>query len=132
MIPGNRTKTPPAIVLWVLWCAFASALVVYRNMLAGKAADTHSITAPDTIPAWLCFAIPIMIVLPLRWLVIPRLRTPFLVLPVFLVSVAFAEALTFFGLFLFPAQFSFFYIASWLMLVQVMPLWTLRPGPPAG
>lgn len=132
MIPSNKTKAPPAIVMWVMWFAFASALVMYRIMLVSKASNTHSITAPETTLAWLCFAIPICIVLPLRWLVIPRLRLPNLILPVFLVGIAFAEVLTFFGLFLFPPQFSLFYMTSWLLFVQMMPIWTLRPGPPNG
>ena len=131
MIPSNKTKAPPAIVMWVMWCAFASALVIYRNMLVGKNTNTHSITAPDTMLAWVCYTIPILIVIPVRWLVIPRLRLPHLLLPVFLVGIAFAEVLTFFGLFLFPAQFSLFYLTSWLLFVQLMPIWTLRPDPPA-
>lgn len=132
MIPNNKTNAPTALVMWVMWCAFASALVMYRIMLVGKADNTHSFIAPDTGLAWVCYAIPIIVVLPLRWQVIPRLQAPNLILPVFLVGVAFAEAQTFFGLFLFPAQFSLFYITSWLLLVQLMPTWTLRPGPPNG
>lgn len=130
MIPNNKTKAPQAIVMWVMWCAFASALVMYRIMLVGKNTNTHSLVAPDTTIAWLCYVIPILIVLPVRWQVIPRLRLPHLIMPVFMVGIAFAEVLTFFGLFLFHAQFSLFYLTSWLLFVQLMPIWTLRPDPP--
>lgn len=132
MIPSNKSKAPTAVVMWVMWCAFASALMMYRIMLVSKRHNTHSITAPDTIFMWVLYVIPIFIVLPLRWVVIPRLRVPILILPVFVMGVAFAEALTFFGLFLFPAQFRLFYLTSWLMLLQLMPIWTLRPDSPNG
>lgn len=132
MPPGNKPKAPQAIVIWVLWLSFATALVMYRIMLAGKATNTRSLIAPDTIFAWVCYVIPIAVVLALRWLAIPRLREPFLVLPVFVVGIAFAETLTFFGLFLFPAQFRLFYLTSWLLFVQLMPMWTLRSDQSGG
>jgi hypothetical protein len=132
MTPNNKTKGPQAIVIWVLWLSFATALVMYRIMLVSKAANTRSLTAPDTIVAWVCYVIPIVVVFALRWLVIPRLKQPIEVLPVFLVGVALAETLTFFGLFLFPAQFRLFYLMSWLLFVQLMPTWTIRPGQSGG
>jgi hypothetical protein len=132
MIPNNKTNAPTALVMWVMWGAFASSLVMYRMMLVGKADNTHSIVAPDTIFAWLCYVIPIAMVLALRWLAIPRLRLPNLILPVFVVGIAFAEVQTFFGIFLFPAQFSLFYFTSWFLIVQMMPIWTLRTDQPNG
>jgi hypothetical protein len=132
MIPSNKTNAPTAVVMWVMWSAFASALVMYRIMLVGKAHNTHSMVAPDTMFAWLCYVIPIVVVLALRWVVIPRLRVQNLILPVFIVGVAFAEVQTFFGIFLFPAQFSLFYFTSWFLFVQLMPIWTLKPGQPNG
>lgn len=132
MTPSDKNKTPQAIVIWALWLSFAGALVMYRITLVGKTANTRSLTAPDAIFAWGCYIVPIAIVLSLRWLVIPRLREPVQVMTVFIVGIAFAEVLTFFGIFLFQPQFRLFYLTSWLLFVQMMPMWTLRSDQSGG
>lgn len=123
MIQINKNKAPQLIVMWAMWCAFAGALIMYRFYLVGRSANTHSIVAPDTAFGWLAYLIPIAIVISLRWLLIPRLRHPVLVLPPFVVGFAFAEVLTFFGIFIFPKQFTLFYLTSWFLMLQLMPLW---------
>ena len=130
MIQRNKTNVPTAIVMWVMWFAFVNATVMYRIFLVGKTANTHSITAPDTVLVWALYLIPIVIVMSLRWLVIPRLRIPFLMMVPFVLGFAFAEALTFFGIFLFPKQFNLFYFTSWFLLLQLMPLWKRKTDQP--
>lgn len=123
----NTGEPPTVIVMWVLWAAFACALVMYRQMLLGKTANTHSLTAPDSAFGWVLYVIPIVAVMSVRWLVIPRVRDPRLVMPPYMVGFAFAEALTFFGIFLLPKQFSLFYFTSWFLILQLMPLWRQNP-----
>jgi hypothetical protein len=127
MMQRNTGNPPTTIVMWVLWGAFASALVMYRQMLVGKTANTHSLTAPDSPLGWVLYLIPIAVVMSVRWLVIPRLRDPRLVMPPFIVGFAFTEALTFFGIFLLPKQFCLFYFTSWFLILQLMPLWKQNP-----
>ena len=129
--PDQMGKTDRAgTVLWVMWCAFAACLVFYRLMLVGPRADTHSIRAPDSAFEWVCYIIPIVVVMSLRWLLIPQLQVSAAVVAPFVVGCAAAEALTFFGIFLFPKQFTLYFLTSWLLLFQLMPLWKKQPSNP--
>lgn len=131
MIQRNTAKPPKAIVMWVMWAAFATALVMYRQMLVGKNANTHSLAAPDSALGWVLYVIPIVVVLSLRWLVIPRLRNPVLIMAPFVICFAFTEALTFFGIFLLHEQFNLFYFTSWFLILQLIPLWQQKAETPS-
>lgn len=129
-IRPRKTNAPQTVVMWVMWCAFAGALIMYRFYLVGKSTNTHSIVAPESLFGWLSYLIPVAIVMSLRWLVIPRLRLPFLVMSPFVVGFAFAEVLTFFGIFIFPKQFALYYLTSWFLILQLMPLWRTKTDQP--
>lgn len=111
------------MVLWAIWFSVLVALVYYRMLLVGPGANTKSIVMPGTPAAWLLYLISIGIALGVRWLVIPRIGNPFRTLVPFIVGIAFAEALTFFGIFIFPKQFTLFYFTSWVLVLQLAPLW---------
>lgn len=123
MIQRHKLSGPASIVIWLFWSMFAVSLIFYRIALVGTADNTHSITAPQSVSGWLAYIIPIGLTLPIRWLVIPRLRNPLLVLIPFIAGLAAAEALMFLGIFIFKAQFSLFFLTSVLLLLQMMPLW---------
>jgi hypothetical protein len=132
--PGGLATQPShqqVIVMWTLWFSFAMALVFYRFTLVRGNGSNHSFTAPDTVIAWMLYLIPIAVVLSLRWLLIPRLRNPSTTMSPFIVCFAFAEALAFFGIFLFKNQLNLFYLTAWLLVLQLMPLWKQKTAPPA-
>jgi hypothetical protein len=119
----NRLSSPAVILMWLFWCLFAASLVVYRVMLVGNADKAHSIAAPQSVSAYIVYVIPVVLAVAMRWLVIPKVRNPFLALIPFLFGLSVAEVLTFCGIFVFQQQFSLFFYTNWLLLLQMMPLW---------
>jgi hypothetical protein len=126
VIQHDKFSASASIVAWFLWCAFAGSLIAYRMWLVGAADNTNSIRAPQDVGSWLAYIIPTGLALTLRWLVIPKLRNPFLKLIPFLVGLSAAELLTFLGIFIFQLQFSLYFLTNGLLLLQMLPLWGFK------
>lgn len=111
------------IVLWLLWCVFCAALIFYRTFLVNEAHNTSSLEFPATAFGLLQYSIPLAVSLGARWLVVPRLRVPFLTLVPFLIGIATAEMLTFFGIFLSQKSFSMFFYTTVILMLMWIPIW---------
>ncbi len=120
-------------VLWLLWCVFCGALIFYRMVLVTEAHNTSSLEFPATTFGLLQYSIPLAVSLGARWLVVPRLRVPFLALVPFLIGIATAEMLTFFGIFLSPKSFNVFFFTTVILMLMWIPIWrnNVEPAHPA-
>lgn len=124
----NKSSDRVGRILWVIWGAILIGLVYYRMLLVSGADNTKSIVMPEGSTGWLLYLVPIVIAVSMRWLVIPRIRNPMRVMVPFIVGISFAETLTFFGIFIFPKQFTLFYFTSWALMLQLAPLWRKTLG----
>lgn len=114
------------MIMWVIWGACLTGIVIYRFSLVGSEENTKSVVMPHALGGWLAYLVPVVIAVSMRWLVIPRIMNPFLAMIPFYIGISFAEALTFFGIFIFPKQFTLFYFTSWALMLQLAPLWRKR------
>lgn len=111
------------IIMWILWCCHCCALICYRLFLVESTHNTCSLTFPVDVFALGMYSAPVALTLLIRWLVIPRITHPFVTLIPFLFGLSFAEALTFYGLYLFQPHFTLFFCTSCILLLQFMPIW---------
>jgi len=111
------------VVLWLVWCVFCGAVIFYRILFVSEAHNTSSLEFPSTAAGLLQYFIPLAVSLGARWLVVPRLRIPFLALIPFLIGIAAAEALTFFGIFLSPRSFNVFFLTTAVLILMWIPIW---------
>jgi hypothetical protein len=94
MIPSAK-KTPPAIIWWLAWLAITVGLIMMHFLVPAAK------TSADQGFRWLP-AIPIVIAVILRWVVLPRL-SGMAAFSVFILGLALAESSAAFGMFLVPS-----------------------------
>lgn len=119
--PSQRgVEVAGTVFLWIFWLALMSAMPIYKTVLGGgKNVDTGARPVDAFLLA--LFLVPVVVACAMRWLVLPRLDNPWLKLFPFLVGMAFAESLVFYGIFLVPEFQSWFFYTGVLMAVQFLP-----------
>lgn len=111
---------PPPIVWWVLWFALTNGVIILRVFLGYSAnADAGLINAVAFLP--LFFSVLI------RFLLLPRIKTPAKAFPIFVAGLATAEACGILGLFLGGKNADTFVVLSLITLFAYLPLFILRP-----
>jgi hypothetical protein len=111
------------IVWWVLWAAFlAGVFVMYFAM--GSGLGTSVLAASSTL--WPAAAVPVVISIVIRWLVLPRAQNALSALQIFVVGIVLAEVTFFLGMFIFPAQKLALFILSALGIFQFIPFFARR------
>jgi hypothetical protein len=117
MIPSAK-KTPPAIIWWLAWPAITVGLVMaYFVVPTAKASPDQELRL---VPA-----VPIIVAVILRWVVLPRLSGG-AAFSVFIVGLALAESSAAFGMFLAPSLKQPYFFLSLATLAQYIPTFVPR------
>lgn len=113
--PSSKTPAPPLLVWWVVWFALTNGLIIQRLFL-GKSLGEN--------PGTLGFVaiVPLIVSAGIRFLLLPRLKTPAKAFPVFVVGLATAEACGLLGIFLGGANKDALFGAGLVMLLLYAPL----------
>jgi hypothetical protein len=88
------------IVLWVLWVALCTSIVVYQVSLGGGI-----LHGSNASPQGVHFPMPLVLIQIavaslIRWVIIPRVSEPHRLLVLLIVGLALSEAVGFYGIFL--------------------------------
>ncbi|MEW6305502.1 MAG: hypothetical protein AB1705_18655 [Verrucomicrobiota bacterium] len=110
---------PPLLNWWVIWIALLSGLPMFFIFLGTSAPGNDRSSLSLFVPL-VATALSISVVL--RWVVIPRLENPQIALQMFIMGMATAEAICFFGIFLAPAYKTLAFVLSFLGILQFIPL----------
>ena len=108
------------VIIWILWATIFIAVFFYRIYLPS---DTP-VEASDIDLYFLTVLImPAVVCCAIRWLAIPRIKNMFVMLITVFIGVTFAEAITFYGLYLFDGYLDVFFILSLIMIIQFIPIY---------
>jgi hypothetical protein len=113
-------------ILWFIWGAMMCALPFYKIFLGGGD-RVDSFDRTIDLFAFGLFAVPLVVSVFIRWLILPKLRQPALQLAPFVAGLAVAESLIFFGKFLVPEYDSVFFYTGVLAMAQFMPVFLEEP-----
>lgn len=113
----NDTAKSRLMVFWILWFAFQSGIFVIYYFLGGSAPARAS----GGSSLWLLGAIPFALSFIVRWLVLTRINTAWVALPIFIIGIALSEASCFLGLFIFPAHKMELFLMSAFGIFQYLP-----------
>jgi hypothetical protein len=122
--PPTPTLRQQQIVMWVLWFAFLNGIILFRVFLAQPPPGGKPLPA-DAFP-WALSLFPVLLSGVIRWTLLPRARDPQQSLVLMVVGIAFAEATSFFGIFLTPSHLNLLCGASFLGVFQFAPTWAAR------
>lgn len=121
MIPNPKQQL---LIWWILWGAFQAGLFLIYFTLSSTSLQASA--ASGTTVAWLAAAIPVLLSVIIRWLILPRAWTAQGALSIFVVGIAMAEATCFLGIFLFPAHKLELFVLSALGIFQYLPYFAGR------
>ena len=119
----NERPNRNLLVWWVLWASFLCGIIQFYLFLGTK--QPPPTTKPSIATAFLGL-IPFFVSGIIRWVVLPRMRSANAAFPLFIVGIAFAEAVCFFGLFLFPAYKLEFSVISFIGIAQFAPFFARK------
>jgi hypothetical protein len=108
------------MVWWVLWAAFQGGIFMIYHFVGHP--DPAPSAAPETGP-WLAAIAPFAVSVLIRFLVMPRLKSIAVALPVFIVGIAMAEFSCFLGIFIFPSHQRDLFILSVIGIFQFIPIY---------
>src|SRR4051794_21341484 len=112
------TQQQQRLVWWILWAAFQIGIVVIYNFL-GRA---HR-SSPEELKPWQLGLVPALISGAIRWSLLPALKDAPKALPFFIVGIAMAEMSCFLGIFIFPSHQIQLFIASFVGIFQLIPIY---------
>jgi hypothetical protein len=124
---------PKKLVLWIIWFALTSSIVVYQFILGhGVPQGTNEPTTAIHPMALVAVATIAMASL-VRWLLIPRNREAGKLLVLMIVGLALSESAQLFGLFLIPSGQPETKLAIWILALlsalQFMPVYANERPP---
>lgn len=122
--PNASAPQPAQLVPWVIWFAFLQGIVMFRIFLVRPLAP-GALPPPDVFP-WALSLVPVLFSIAVRWLWLPRTQQASQALAAMIVGIAFAEATTFFAIFLTPSKLNLLIAASFLGALQFAPFWASR------
>jgi len=107
---------PTKLVLWIMWFALISGLVMIYTFAAPKGGDGgKTLQYFPMIP----FAISIFI----RWVLLPKATTIAAAMPIFIVGMALAEGCGILGMFIVPQLKETYLVLALLGMFQFAPYW---------
>jgi len=119
------------MALWVLWFVMLSSLVIYLFTLWPAVRENIGQNPPSMLMLPMLIG-PVAISTFFRWFVVTGVSEAGAVLVANIIGLAMAESLAFYGMFLFPDHFQLFFLVSALMVLQYIPLYTMKAvDPPA-
>lgn len=71
---------------------------------------------------WLLLAVPVVVSMAIRWLILPKMQTHQSYLVPFIIGLAVSELVILFGLFLVASQADVFYVTSLFLILMYAPL----------
>jgi hypothetical protein len=114
----NNQLNQPIMVRWILWLAFLFSVFFYMSFLASADAEEAQMDAFLVVMLFVPFFLSIFI----RWMLLPKANTEQQLIVLFVVGMAIAESIIFFGLFLFPFFKTIFLIFTVVGILQYCPL----------
>ena len=117
----NNTNKPPLIAWWAIWFSLQMGLIFFYIFLSAAAKVTSSGS-----PLWLIALGALVISSIIRWVMLPRFDNAQKAFPIFIMGMAFAESLCFFGLFLVPEHKLELFLLSFLGMLQFIPIFARR------
>lgn len=126
MMDSPKPVPPPAgLVFWIIWGAIMGAMPFYKFFLGGGG-RVDSFDRPVDFFVGVMFVVPLAIATGIRWILIPRSRDWRAILVPFVIGIALAESLVFYGKFLFPEFESVFFYAGVAGVGQFMPFFVRK------
>jgi len=130
---SENIPPPKKLVLWIIWFALTSSIVVYQLFLGhGVPHGTNDPTSAIHPMAFIAVA-EIAIASLVRWLLIPRNREVGKLLVLMIVGLALSESAELFGLFLIPNDQPETKLAIWILALlsalQFMPVFANERQP---
>ena len=105
-------------IFWIIWSAIFMSLFVYPFVLPTVKPEEGSV---DILFIAMLIG-PIAFSVVVRWVIIPKTKTIQSIFTFFIIGIAVAESLVFFGLFMFPYFQGVMFTASVLAVFQFIPL----------
>lgn len=117
-----RKAPATKLVLWVIWTALFAGVFLYRHFLSRETPDRDSFEG--TVDAFMIILIlgPTAVSVFARAIMVPEAKHSGQLLVAMILGMATAEALTFFGLFLFTAYESLFIGISIGLMLLFLPV----------
>ena len=124
MSGSHQDQVTHQIILWLIWLAMLSGIPVFIFVLGPDSEQAENVLG---LPPLLMVLPPILAASIVRWIVLPKVveKGPEAQLVAFIVGMAFAESLVFFGIFLYPADYLLFIVFAVVGIAQFIPLWAL-------
>lgn len=118
----SNPQAPPRIILWVIWFALFSGVLVMNFAIPAS----ENTPASGDSPLWLVAVLPLAISALVRWFVLPRTTSIPAALPVFIIGMALAESAAIAGIFIFPAHRTELVALGLIGIAQFMPFFAAR------
>ena len=117
------------LVFWIVWGSILAGLVLIYVML-GRGPVNPVVAADLTVN--LAGFVPLFVSVVVRWLVLPRCREVMMVLPIYIVGLALAEACGLMGIFLGGPYRESLFVLGVLGVTSYVPLFAKRLLEPKG
>lgn len=117
------------VFMWLTWVIFVTGCFFFAHFLT-RSGDTAGATGSG--PVWLAIlalVLPFSASMVLRFLVIPKIRNPWIALFPYIVGVIISQQILFFGLFMFKGYEIAFFALCFIAMVLYIPYW-VRLGQP--
>ena len=120
-------------VLFIIWASILFGIVLFQFKLGHGIPKGPDIAgAPTPTIVYVCFALIVLASI-VRWILIPREGRWAQVLVLLVIGLALSEAVTFFEIFLIPADYPSTKLTLWVLSIvsclQFIPLYALRLKP---
>ena len=116
----------PLLVWWLFWAAFQSGVCVFYFFLGGRGARVTPPAESAGSILWMIALGPFFLSIVIRWLLLARENDAQRAFMLFILGIAFAEAVCFIGLFLAPAHKLELFLLSALGIFQFIPYFATR------
>ena len=106
-------------IIWLLWAMILVAMCLYQLFLAPSSAGTSPLLAVFPLAMLL---VPAGASIGVRWLLIPKWPHPLVTMILAVFGIVCADAISLFGIFLFPGHRLLYFAVGLLCLFQFAPL----------
>ena len=115
---NNAPAPNPRIVLWILWFAITSGLVMIYTMIPANGPGSKQLQFLPILPLAISGFI--------RWVLLPKATTIAGAMPIFIIGLAMAEGCGLLGIFLTPQLKQTYLVLALMGLMQFAPFWASR------
>lgn len=119
----------PLLAWWVLWATFQTGVCVFYFFLGGASARVTPPAGSADSSLWMIALGPFLLSVVIRWLLLERSSDAQRAFVLFILGIAFAEAVCFIGLFLAPTHKLELFILSAIGIFQFLPYFAIKFRP---